>query len=59
MTTGKTASADNVVYHGVGLDDDDQGVSFVLPFERRGHYATRELLLSEVANNEVESKEFL
>ena len=42
LTTGKTASADSVVYHGVELDDGDQGVSFVLPFERRGHYATRE-----------------
>ena len=37
-TTGKTASAD-FVDHGVGLDD-DQGVGFVLPFERTGHHAT-------------------
>ena len=38
-TTGKTASAD-FVDHGVGLDD-DQGVGFVLPFDRRGHHVTR------------------
>ena len=50
LTTRKTASA--IVDHGDELDD-DEGDSFDLPFERKGHHATKWLEFVVDPNDEV------